>query len=143
MASGGAAPDPFALARPDPFAAAVARLPESTATLETAIDLRLELRPPLLQLGRLQEVLEVSQQAEALAQRIGDEARLARVYTYLANYHYLKGEHEIAVEYGDRCAAIGHARGDTALVALARARLTRSWRPEECQQFLHLEQCPP
>jgi tetratricopeptide (TPR) repeat protein len=110
-----------AVARLEQAVAAAARLPESRETVETAIDLRLDLRPPLLQLGRLPDVLEVSQQAEALAQRIGDEARLARVYTYLANYHYLKGEHETAVEYGDRCAAIGQARGDTALVALARA----------------------
>ena len=110
-----------AVARLEQAVAAAARLPESSQAAEIAIDLRLELRPPLLQLGRLQEVLEVSQQAEALAQRIGDEARLARVYTYLANYHYLKGDHARAVDYGDRCAAIGQARGDTALVALARA----------------------
>jgi len=71
--------------------------------LETAIDIRLELRPPLLQLGRLQEILAVSQEAEALAVRLGDEPRLARVYTYLINYHYLKGEPEAAVDYGERC----------------------------------------
>ena len=29
------------------------------------------------------------------------------------------------------------------LMALARQRLTRSWRPEECQKYLHQEQCPP
>jgi DNA-binding SARP family transcriptional activator len=28
------------------------------------------------------------------------------------------------------------------LVALARTRLTRTWTPEECQQFLHTNQCP-
>jgi class 3 adenylate cyclase/tetratricopeptide (TPR) repeat protein len=82
---------------------ALARLPETHATLETAIDIRLELRPPLLQLGRLQEILTVSQDAEALALRLGDEPRLARVYTYLINYHYLKGEPEAAVDYGERC----------------------------------------
>jgi WD40 repeat protein len=29
------------------------------------------------------------------------------------------------------------------LIALAQARLTRSWSTEECQKFLHVEQCPP
>jgi len=28
------------------------------------------------------------------------------------------------------------------LVALAKTRLTRTWRPEECQQYLHVEVCP-
>jgi hypothetical protein len=27
-------------------------------------------------------------------------------------------------------------------IALARARLTRWWRPEECRQYLHVEACP-
>jgi WD40 repeat protein/DNA-binding SARP family transcriptional activator len=29
------------------------------------------------------------------------------------------------------------------LVALAQSRLTRWWTPEECQQYLHTEECPP
>jgi WD40 repeat protein/DNA-binding SARP family transcriptional activator len=29
------------------------------------------------------------------------------------------------------------------LMALAKSRLTRTWTLEECQQFLHLDQCPP
>lgn len=28
------------------------------------------------------------------------------------------------------------------LVALARLRLTRGWRPEECRQYLHTQECP-
>ncbi|HUG38281.1 MAG TPA: hypothetical protein VML54_15090, partial [Candidatus Limnocylindrales bacterium] len=106
---------------------AIAHLPESRATTEQAIDLRLDLRPSLLQLGRLADVLAVSREAEALAQRIGDEPRLARVYTYLANYHYLKGEPETAIGYGERCAAIGAAQGDAPLVALARAYMGYSY----------------
>jgi tetratricopeptide (TPR) repeat protein len=106
---------------------AIAHLSESRATTEQAIDLRLDLRPSLLQLGRLAEVLAVSREAEALAQRIGDEPRLARVYTYLANYHYLKGEPDVAIGYGERCAAIGLAQGDAPLVALARAYMGYSY----------------
>jgi class 3 adenylate cyclase/tetratricopeptide (TPR) repeat protein len=82
---------------------ALAHVPETRQALETAVDIRLELRPSLLQLGRLQDVLTVSQEAEALAQRLADESRLARVYTYLINYHYLKGEPEVAISYGERC----------------------------------------
>ena len=67
-----------------------------------------------------QRVLALSQQAENMATLIGDEERLARVYTYLINYHYLKGEPDLAIGYGERCLAIGEAAADVALQALAR-----------------------
>jgi class 3 adenylate cyclase/tetratricopeptide (TPR) repeat protein len=95
------------------------RLPESRERDARAIDLSIDLRPPLLQLGRLEEVLAVSREAEALARRLGDEQRLARVYAYLVNYHYLKGEPDQATLYGQRCLAIGERTGDLALQALA------------------------
>jgi len=100
--------------------AAVKHLPRARESLEREIDLRLELRPLLLQLGRLQEVLDLSHEAEQMARELGDEPRLAGVYTYLINYHYLKGEPAHALEYGQRCLDIGEARGDLALQALAR-----------------------
>ena len=102
---------------------AVQHLPESKKTVEQAVDLRLDLRPPLLQLGQLERVLVLSQEAEAMAEKLGDEQRLARVYTYLINYYYMKGEPELAIEYGERCLRIGTAIDDSALQALARGYL--------------------
>jgi predicted ATPase len=61
--------------------AALARLPEGRAATEQAIDLRLDLRSPLLQSGQLERVLTLSQEAEAMAEKLGDEQRLAGVYT--------------------------------------------------------------
>jgi class 3 adenylate cyclase/tetratricopeptide (TPR) repeat protein len=107
--------------------AALKRLPETRETREQAIDLRLDLRPPLLQLGRLDDVLSVSREAERLAGDLGDEARLARVYTYLINYHYLKGETKQAIEYGQRCLDVGRAIGDPALQGLARQYMGQSY----------------
>jgi predicted ATPase/class 3 adenylate cyclase len=107
--------------------AALGHLPEAPTTLERAIDLRFDLRPPLLQLGRLQEVLSLSQEAEALAHRLGDEERLAHVYTYLINYHYLRGEPDLAIEYGERCLATARTRHDLALEALARRYMGHSY----------------
>jgi class 3 adenylate cyclase/tetratricopeptide (TPR) repeat protein len=100
--------------------AALKHLPASRETSEREIDLRLEARPLLLQLGRLQDVLDLSREAEERARELGDEQRLAAVYTYLINYHYLTGESERALEYGQRCLAIGEAGGDLHLQALAR-----------------------
>ena len=93
--------------------------PETRATLELAIDLRLEMRPVLLQLGRLEEILEISREAESIAQRLGDEQRLARVYVYLINYHHLKGEPLPAMKYGEKCLAMTVRTGDRALQSLA------------------------
>ena len=106
---------------------AVGRLAQSPETRARAIDLRLELRPSLLQLGRLDEVLSVSREAERLARELGDEQRLARVYTYLVNYHYLKGETNAALDYGARCLAVGEATGEVALQTLARQYMGQSY----------------
>ncbi|MCI0546086.1 MAG: AAA family ATPase [Candidatus Rokubacteria bacterium] len=105
----------------------LARLPESRETAEQRIDLQLDLRPPLLQLGRLPDALERSKDAERLAEEIHDESRLARVYTYLVNYHYLTGEPDRAIAYGERCLSIGEATGDVGLQALARGYMGYSY----------------
>jgi len=106
---------------------AVGRLPQTRNMVERAIDIRLDLRAPLLQQGRLDEVLAVSREAERLARELGDEQRLARVYTYLVNHHYLKGETGSAIEYGERCLAVGLSTNDVALQALARQYIGQSW----------------
>jgi tetratricopeptide (TPR) repeat protein len=107
--------------------AALSHLPDSTERSEQAIDLRLDLRPPVLQMGQLDRVLALSQEAEAMAQKLGDEPRLARVYTYLVNYYYLTGEPDLAIEYGERCLRIGEAAHDRSLQALARGYLGTSY----------------
>src|SRR5262249_43695145 len=106
---------------------AAQRLPQSRSSIERAIDLRLDLRPPLLQLGQLDRVLQLSQDAESMAEKLGDDQRLARVYTYLINYYYLKGDPELAIEYGERCLRIGDSVKDPALQALARGYLGYSF----------------
>jgi class 3 adenylate cyclase/tetratricopeptide (TPR) repeat protein len=98
---------------------ALGRLPESRETLEQAVDVRIELRPVLLQAGRLNEVLARSLEAERLAHALGDDRRLAAVYSFLVNYHYLKGEPEIALGYGERCLALAERAGDLILRAQA------------------------
>jgi class 3 adenylate cyclase/tetratricopeptide (TPR) repeat protein len=100
--------------------AALRHLPETSETLALAVDLRLDMRPALLQLGRLEAIVALSKDAEALAERLGDETRLARVYSYLINYHYLRGEQETATDYGTRCLAVAERTGDRGLATLVR-----------------------
>jgi class 3 adenylate cyclase/tetratricopeptide (TPR) repeat protein len=100
--------------------AALGHLPESRETFAQAIDVRLDLRPPLLQLGRLEEIRALSEEAAKMAEQIGDEARQARAYSYLINYHYLRGEPARALEYGERCLGIAERLGDRVLVSVVR-----------------------
>ena len=100
--------------------AALAHIPETSQTFGYAIDVRLDMRPPLLQLGRLDEIRALSEDAARMAQQIGDEARQARAYAYLINYHYLRGEPAAALEYGERCLTIAERLGDRVLVSVAR-----------------------
>ena len=106
--------------------AALRHLPESRETFALAVDLRLDLRPPLLQLGRLDDIHRLSKEAESMAQQVNDEERLARAYSYLVNYHYLLGEPARTIEYGARCLEIAERRRDPALATLARRYLGHS-----------------
>jgi class 3 adenylate cyclase/tetratricopeptide (TPR) repeat protein len=99
---------------------ALGHLPESRETFAQAIDVRLDLRPPLLQLGRLEEIRVLSEEAATMAEQIADEARQARAYSYLINYHYLRGDPGRALEYGQRCLAIAERLGDRILVSVVR-----------------------
>jgi class 3 adenylate cyclase/tetratricopeptide (TPR) repeat protein len=99
---------------------ALGHIPESRETFAQAIDVRLDLRPPLLQLGRLEEIRTLSAEAAQMAEQIGDEARQARAYAYLINYHYLRGEPTRALEYGERCLGIAERLGDRVLASVAR-----------------------
>jgi class 3 adenylate cyclase/tetratricopeptide (TPR) repeat protein len=99
---------------------ALSHLPVTRAAKETEIDLRNAMRPALLQLGRLDEIYTISRQVEQLALELGDQQRLAQAYSYLINYHYLKGETTLTIDYGKRCIAIAEACGDVSIQALAR-----------------------
>jgi class 3 adenylate cyclase/tetratricopeptide (TPR) repeat protein len=99
---------------------ALAHLSENRETFGQSIDVRLDMRPPLLQLGRLEEIRALSEDAARMAEQIGDEARQARAYSYLINYHYLRGEPARALEYGERCLGIAERLGDRRLVSVVR-----------------------
>jgi predicted ATPase/class 3 adenylate cyclase len=100
--------------------AALGHVPETNDTFGQAIDVRLDMRPPLLQLGRLDEIRRLSEDAARMAEQMGDDARQARAYSYLINYHYLRGEPAAALEYGERCLGIAERLGDRMLVSVAR-----------------------
>jgi len=87
---------------------ALGHLPESRETQEQAIDLHFSLRVSLGALGERERVLEHLRAAEALANTLGDERRLARVNAFIARLLLNQGEYEQSVTACER--AIGMAR---------------------------------
>lgn len=71
-------------------------LPQTQATLQQAVDLRLALRNPLFLLGEFERLYLCLHEAEAIAENLGDQRRLGRVLNFLISYHGLVGEHERA-----------------------------------------------
>jgi class 3 adenylate cyclase/tetratricopeptide (TPR) repeat protein len=90
-------------------------VPESQSTLEQAFEICLELRPVLIQLGEVRQVLERLREAETLAERLNDDRRRGRVCAFMANVQSLLGEHDEAVASGTCALEIARGLGDLEL----------------------------
>jgi class 3 adenylate cyclase len=90
-------------------------LPESRATLEQAIDLRLDLQFAFVTLGELGSMLDHLRAAESLAETLHDQRRLGQVYYNMARYFWVMGDHDRAIAYGQRAVALAAALSDGSL----------------------------
>jgi class 3 adenylate cyclase/tetratricopeptide (TPR) repeat protein len=100
-------------------------LPESRATLEQAFDVRLELRQVLNVLGEGQEMSLRTLEAEALAERVDDDGRRARVWAFLTTVHARLGELDEALDKGVRAVEIAERLGDLHLLIPATSCLAQ------------------
>jgi class 3 adenylate cyclase/tetratricopeptide (TPR) repeat protein len=107
--------------------AALAHLPETPETLAQAVDLRFDLRNALWPLGRLDKLLEHVQQAQVLAERLGDDRRLGQVSAYMSQFFAWMGDHERALESGLRTRRIAADLGDLGLEVGANFRLGQAY----------------
>jgi len=82
---------------------ALGYLPKSREMREQAIDLHFNLRISLGALGERKRVLEHLRVAEALANALGDERRLARVDVGIARLLLGQGEYQQAVTASELC----------------------------------------
>jgi class 3 adenylate cyclase/tetratricopeptide (TPR) repeat protein len=94
---------------------ALGHLPETAETQVGGIDVHLGLRNALTLLGEHERTLEHLRQAELLAERTGDRARLGRVLSFKANALLLLGRHEQAIDAGRRARDVATERGDVPL----------------------------
>jgi class 3 adenylate cyclase/tetratricopeptide (TPR) repeat protein len=102
---------------------ALKHLPESRELLEQAIDIRFNLRVPLLALGALERIRACLGEAERLAERLDDQPRLGRLSAYLSGYSYMMGEQGHALEFGQRALAIARDLDDFGLTVEAHFRV--------------------
>src|SRR5262249_10038740 len=98
---------------------ALRHLSDDRETREQAIDLHFNVRSPLAALGEHERLLEHLRTAEALANALGDERRLARVNAYIARELSIQGEHEQAVTACERAIAMARTLDDYGLEVLA------------------------
>lgn len=106
---------------------------EERASLE--IDLRVELRHALTPLGQVKKTLENLAIAEALAARLEDRPRLARIVSFTANCLVNQARYAEALATGDRALQMtrelhDHSLEITTRMFMARARLARAEFPE-------------
>ena len=99
------------------------QLPESCDTRAQAIDLRFALRTVLWTLGELGRLLVTLQEAESLAEALGDAHRLGWVAVYLLAHFAQVGDPERALAAGQRALAIAMPLGSGA----SRSRHNTTW----------------
>jgi class 3 adenylate cyclase/DNA-binding winged helix-turn-helix (wHTH) protein/tetratricopeptide (TPR) repeat protein len=119
----------------------VPRLPESYETRAQAIDLHLALRNAFYPLGEFGRILVSLQEAQALAETLGDKHRLGWVSAYLLAQFVVACELDHALVPGHRALTIATALDDTALMITAQYYLGIGYysvgdyrRAEECFQ---------
>jgi tetratricopeptide (TPR) repeat protein len=99
---------------------ALTHLPEERATHEQAIDLRLDMRQALVPLGEFPRILDHLSEAEAIAKVLGDKRRMARILSWMAySYFFTLGDHQRAIETGQRALELGRALDDASLQVVA------------------------
>jgi tetratricopeptide (TPR) repeat protein len=102
-------------------------LPEGRARHEQAIDIRFGLRNALTSLREHGRILTYLQEAEGLAQALGDQHRLGWVAAYLTNQFWGTGDPQRAVEVGQRALALAGTLEDAALQVVMHLFLGRAY----------------
>jgi tetratricopeptide (TPR) repeat protein len=102
---------------------ALHRLPAHPDTQAQAIDLRLDLRRALFLLGEIERVFVCLQEAQILAEALGDHHRLGWVFANLINPFMQLCEHDRALASGQRALAIATDLGEVGLAVMAQHHL--------------------
>jgi DNA-binding SARP family transcriptional activator/tetratricopeptide (TPR) repeat protein len=99
--------------------AALGRLPHSRAHLETALDLRIELRDWLMPLNEVSRLATYVREAAGLARELGDDRRLSVTLGHFAHFEWATGAPRRALDAAEQAAEIAARLDDPALRILA------------------------
>src|SRR5713101_4523706 len=94
---------------------ALRRLPEHPDSIAESLDIRFDLRNALFPLGEGRRMGALLDEAEALAEAIGDQRRLGRALNYKVLQLGLAGGFAAAIQAGLRALAIGESQADVAI----------------------------
>ncbi|HXU87383.1 MAG TPA: adenylate/guanylate cyclase domain-containing protein [Methylomirabilota bacterium] len=103
---------------------ALAHLPDDSASMAVAIDLRLELRYALGPLGEYRRVFELLTEARELAERSKERSRLGLISCLLCNLATLRFELTNALMHGARALELADALGDDALATATQGMMS-------------------
>jgi tetratricopeptide (TPR) repeat protein len=108
--------------------AALARLPQTSDTLEQSVDVHLALGSELVLLDEFGRLLTHLRQAEALARASGDRHRLAMVASYIAHWHFVQGSgYERTIEWGTEALVLADDIDHAGLRAVTCMYLGYAW----------------
>jgi class 3 adenylate cyclase/tetratricopeptide (TPR) repeat protein len=102
-------------------------LSESPPTMAEAFEVRLELRTVLRQLGEAELMLEHLREAEVLAERLNDDVRRCRVFSFLTLILSNLGEVDEAAAVGARSVEIARRLGDLRLIIISGSTLAEPY----------------
>ena len=106
---------------------ALRRLPEHPDAIAESLDIRFDLRNALLPLGESGRMGALLDEAEALAEAVGDQRRLGRALNYKVIQFALAGDFAAALQAGLRALAIGESQADVAIQVVANGYLGRAY----------------
>ncbi len=104
---------------------ATKHLSQSRETIEHSIDVRLDLRNAIHQLGEVERGMGLMREAESLAERLGDESRMGKISLLLSTSLWMMGYSDGAQAPVDRALAIAESTDDGLLRHQARGHLGR------------------
>ena len=94
---------------------AIDKLPPTRETLALAIDARFDLRNMLWALSELSQGLDVLRDALPLAEALGDQRRLARVFLHTSSNYWVLGQNERALAMGQQAITLANRLDDFAV----------------------------
>jgi tetratricopeptide (TPR) repeat protein len=102
---------------------ALRRLPGHPDAIAESLEIRFDLRNALEPLGEQARIGALLDEAEALAEAVGDQRRLGRALTFKVMQLGRAGDFGAAIQAGRRALAIGESQVDVAIQVLANAYL--------------------